>query len=243
MSEAIRSEAILSEAVRIFDVDAVRCVYDPVPWAFAEQEHAAIDAHWATLLARKPALFNGEVLLLHRWAVEDGVFTGAYLRAEYKAFIAWRDFGHPDRTKWNCFAMAALRSADGAFLLGEMAPHTANGGSVYFAAGTPDPSDLVGTTVDLGGSVMRELAEETGLTAADVTLPGRWTVVHQGPRIALMRAVVSSLDAVALNRHIGAYLAREAEPELSRMHIVRRPGEPVEARMPLFQRAYLQHAL
>jgi hypothetical protein len=41
--------------------------------------------------------------------------------------------------------MAALRGADGAFLLGEMAPHTTNGGQIYFLAGTPDPSGR-GTT-------------------------------------------------------------------------------------------------
>jgi hypothetical protein len=45
--------------------------------------------------------------------------------------------------------MAALRGADGAFLLGEMAPHTTNGGQIYFLAGTPDPSDVFDGKVDL----------------------------------------------------------------------------------------------
>ncbi len=64
--------------------------------------------------------------------------------------------------------MAALRSADGAFLLGEMAPHTANAGQIYFAAGTPDLSDVFDGRVDLTASVKRELREETGM-AADET--------------------------------------------------------------------------
>ena len=35
----------------------------------------------------------------------------------------------------NCFSMAALRSDDGAFLLGEMAHHTYSAGQIYFPAG------------------------------------------------------------------------------------------------------------
>ena len=54
--------------------------------------------------------------------------------------LAWRDFGFPDANIANGFSMAALLSADGAFDLGEMAPHTANAGAIYFPSGTPDAS-------------------------------------------------------------------------------------------------------
>ncbi len=108
--------------------------------------------------------------MLHRGAFEGDVFRGAYLETRFSRFIAWRDFGFPDRTMRNCFAMAALRAADGAFLLGVMGAHTANAGKVYFPAGTPDLDDVVGDRVDLAGSVARELGEETGLATAALTL-------------------------------------------------------------------------
>jgi hypothetical protein len=57
---------------------------------------------------------------------------------DYADFVAWRAIGDSDEPVVNCFAMAALRSADGAFLLGEMAPHTMNGGQIYFPSGITD---------------------------------------------------------------------------------------------------------
>ena len=59
--------------------------------------------------------------------------SGTCFVAEYKAFLAWRDLGRPGEAR-NIFALSALRSADGAYLLGEMAPWTANAGQIYFPA-------------------------------------------------------------------------------------------------------------
>ncbi len=102
----------------------------------------------------KPSLFNGRVLLLGRRVIEtrpDGALRlkGVYFETDYADYLAWREFGHPGEPVDNCFSMAALRSADGAFLLGEMAPHTYSAGQIYFPAGTPDPSDIIEDRVDL----------------------------------------------------------------------------------------------
>ena len=71
----------------------------------------------------------------------------------------------------------------GAFLLGEMAPHTENGGQIYFPAGTPDPSDVFDSKVDLEASACRELHEETGVKAEEAIIGATWTIVFAGSRI------------------------------------------------------------
>ena len=229
--------------IQLIELDTLDCRLEPSPWAFAHDNKGAIEAHWQGIVARKPASFNGQILLLHRWEIVDRVFRGAYHISDYASFLAWRDFGHAGERRWNCFSMAALQAADGAFLLGEMADHTSNAGAIYFAAGTPDLSDLRGDLVDLDGSVMREMEEETGITADNVTVASGWTAVLHGPRIAMMRNVRSSLQAPDLKKKIEVFLAGDDHAELSAMHIVADRSDILPGRMPAFQCAYLEHKL
>ena len=127
---------------RIIGFTRIAAVFEPREWTFARERQSEIKAHWATLQAENPMLFDGRVLLQYERRIADGIFHGRYLATDYSAFLAWRDFGWPDKEVCNGFSMAALRAKDGAFLLGEMAAHTANPGKVYFAAGTPDPEDI-----------------------------------------------------------------------------------------------------
>ncbi len=227
-------------------VDAVDCALEPSPWRFAAERAADVDAHWARLTAAQPHLFNGRVLLLHRGGVArevDGraVFRGAYREVEFKAFLAWRDFGHPPSDVRNAFAMAALRGSDGAFVLGEMGAHTANAGRVYFPSGTPDRDDVVDGRVDIEGSARRELAEETGLDPDALAFKPGFTLIHDALRVCCMKAVHAPEPADALVARIHAGLARQALPELSRMHVVRREADITPA-MPFFVAAYMRDA-
>ena len=228
-------------------VDAVDCLFDPAPWPFAAERAADIDAHWRTLTAATPQLFNGRVLLQRSGGIDrerDGraVFRGAYADVDFKAFLAWRDFGYPRRGFSNGFGMAALESADGAFLLGEMAPHTANAGRIYFPSGTPDLGDVVDGRVDVEGSVRRELAEETGIDPAELAFAPGFTVIHDAVRVCFMKRARSPQTAEALVERIHATLAAETLPELSRMHVVRRAADLVP-QMPVFVAGYLAEAL
>ncbi|MCZ8108093.1 MAG: NUDIX hydrolase [Alsobacter sp.] len=224
-------------------VRTLDCHFEPRPWDWAERESARIDAHWATIAADNPALFDGRVLVQHRGVFDGDVFRGAYLETRFSRFIAWRDFGFPDPGVRNCFAMAALRSGDGAWLLGVMGGHTANPGKVYFPAGTPDFDDVVGDRVDLAGSVLRELGEETGLRPGDVTLAPDWTLIEAGPRVACMRDASVDAPATEIRERILATLAQEEQPELSDIRIVRSLADIDEEAMPAFVSAYLRERL
>jgi 8-oxo-dGTP pyrophosphatase MutT (NUDIX family) len=152
------------EAIEIAPLDAVEIAVEPWIWPFAQARRADMDRHFAARRRERPALWNGRVLLLHRYARENGVLRGASFETDYASFLAWRDWGCPTAGVFNVFADAALQSADGAFLLGQMAPFTSLAGQWVFPGGTPDRDDISpGGMLDLAGSVARELLEETGL--------------------------------------------------------------------------------
>lgn len=222
----------------VFAVDRLELSFAPKPWAFAAERRAEIEAHFEALKRDKPALWNGRVLLLHHQAVADGVFRGAYLETDYASFSAWRDWGRPQAAVRDCFGAAAVMSADGAFLLGEMGPHTFNAGNVYFPCGTPDPQDIVDGKVDLDGSVRRELKEETELEAAELEAAPGWTTVVDGSLIAQIKLLRSAEEAVPLRARMLAHLARERQPELSDIRIVRGTAD-FDTTMPPFVTAFL----
>ncbi|MCA1952975.1 MAG: NUDIX hydrolase [Hyphomicrobiales bacterium] len=230
-------------APEIAELDGLDCRLEPAAWAFAREQEAAIAAHWARFVADKPTNFNGRVFLQHRWDFDGRIYRGRYLETDYASFIAWRDFGHPGAPMRNGFAMAALRARDGAFLLGVMGPGTANPGRIYFAAGTPDPGDLLPDgRIDLAGSVLRELEEETGLRPEEVHVGAGWRAVIDGTRAAFMRPVTIDLPAAEARRLILDRFAGLAHEELVDIHIVRGPEDFVPGRMPPFQIAYLADA-
>ncbi len=238
----------MSGAPRVLEIAELDFVLEPLQWGFARTHGVAIASHWAKLIKEKPEVYNGRILLVARRALSarpDGAIKleGAYFEADYADFVAWQAFGDPGDPVENCFSMAALRSVEGAFLLGEMAAHTMNAGQIYFPAGTPDPSDVFAGKVDLEASARRELFEETGVSAESATVRRGWTVVMSERRIACMKEMTLPLLADEAKARIDAFLARDPHAELSRMHIVRRPDDIDPERTPDFVAAYIRAKL
>jgi hypothetical protein len=211
----------------------------PWTWPFAVERRAAIDAHFALQQAEKPKLWNGRVLLGRNPVFRRDRFSADYFETDFASFLAWRDWGFADNSVFNGFGMGALRGNDGAFALGEMAPHTANAGRIYFPSGTPDLDDFREGSVDIAGSVAREVEEETGLTTADYTAVDHWDCVVSGAAMAIIRILNVDMPGEALRAKIEANLATHQSPELSAIHLVRGPADFTPA-MPRFVTAFVE---
>jgi hypothetical protein len=209
------------------------------PWAFAEERRTEIDAHFAIKQREKPKIWNGRILLARDPVFTPDRFSASYFGADFASFLAWRDWGFPDSGVFNGFGMGALRCSDGAFLLGEMSQHTANAGRIYFPSGTPDLDDVSAGTVDISGSVAREVEEETGLTSGDYRAGAHWDCVVSGAAIAMIRMLNVDVTGEELRARIEANLARQTQPELSAIHLVREVSD-LTAAMPRFVTAFIE---
>jgi hypothetical protein len=210
-------------------------------WPFAVERRAEIDAHFADRQREKPELWNGRVLVGRNPDFVGHCFRADYFETDFASFLAWRDWGFPDRDICNGFGMGALRCADGAFVLGEMGAHTSNAGRIYFPSGTPDLDDIKDGTVDIAGSVIREFGEETGLTEKDFTADAHWDCVVLGCSVAIIRTLRVDMMGEDVQARITANLAAQAQPELSAIHLVRSVSD-FAATMPRFVTAFLEQA-
>lgn len=208
-------------------------------WPFAEERRAEIAAHFADKQRERPQMWNGRILLGRDPVFAGGRFAARYFEIDFASFLAWRDWGFPDKAVFNGFGMGALRASDGAFVMGEMGQHTANAGRIYFPSGTPDLDDVKDGVLDIPGSVAREIEEETGLTPADYRVEPHWHCVVSGSAIALIRILDVDLPGEAIRARIEANLSAQADPELSAIHLVRGSGD-LTATMPRFVTAFVE---
>lgn len=225
---------------RVTRVEAT-CV--PMRWEWAEQNRDLITANWTRRIADKPKMFNGKVLLLRNVEFEQDLCRNTYFETNYADFVAWIDSDYPDKNIANGFAMGALRGSDGAFICGVMGAHTTNAGRVYFAAGTPDLDDLRSDgTVDLAASLTRELIEETGLQDGEFYVDDEWIIVQRWPTIALLRMVTLPVTAEEGAAKIRANIAKDSEPELEDIRIIRSIEDIDPKTMPLFLQSFFEWA-
>lgn len=226
---------------RVVEVDEVDLRLGAGRWGHETLHGAAIAADWAHRRAANPALFNGPFYVLARLRLEERRLEGECLRTDYASYLHWRGsgFGTPGL---NAFAMAALVSADGRLLIGEMGPWTANAGLWYPPAGSLDQSDVTDDgRFDVVGNMLRELGEEIGLEIAREAVAPGWSLVCVRGRLAMFKRIDLAEPAATLEPRLRAHLAGEARPELSDIRFIGGLDEVSGLALPPFLPPFLTH--
>ena len=218
----------------------IRCVERDWPWAEANARE--IDAFWRAATAEQPKMFDGPVFVFADISIQNDRCRAVCFETRFSRLLYAKRNGFPDPSVTNGFAMGALRADDGAFLLGVMGPDTANPGQAYFAAGTPDPSDRKDGSLDLLGSITRELAEETGLQPDEYEVGEGWILVRDGGRLAFLRPVRVAGAGREVRARLLGRIARMKEQELSDIRLVHGTSDIDQERMPRFIQAFLRWA-
>lgn len=229
-------------APSVFTVDAIDIRMSAAPLPFAVREAEAIAARWAEATAANPALFDGPILLFSDVSAEAGRLAATAHRTGFSSLLHLVSVDDPEGRAKNLFGAAAVVAADGVCLLGRMSDRTAFPGTIKFPGGTPDDLDVrPDGSVDLLGSIVRELAEEAGLDVADGSVDRTVVVTVDGPLIAIHAVVRFPVAAAALRARIEEFIAAEADPEMVAA-VEHRLGDPLDGLpMPGYTRAFLAH--
>lgn len=191
-------------------------------WPYMIDNAAAIERHWAARLAESPHFFNGRIFALASGAVAGEHFTGRLAAIDFKSFLHWRESGYPETGLRDAFGSALVRSAEGHVLLGRQKPGHVNSGLAYPPGGFIDVQDVAADgRVDVAASAARELAEETGLAAADFTrMPGFW-LTRLGALVSFGAEFRSPLPTDALAAEWVRAMRTAADPELDGVVVIR----------------------
>lgn len=195
---------------------------DPHPLDLEAAE--AVAENWEREVAANPALFNGRTILQRKIRYSDGHLTAEGHVSSFATFLWWR---RQSGLAGAChlFGYPVIVSADGALVAVEMAPHTANPGQVYFAAGSLDLSDVVDGRCDIEGNMRREVMEETGLDLEAARADPVLYASYRSRRLTLLRIFRFSESADELAARINTFARDCAEPEISRAVVIR-SGDP-----------------
>jgi 8-oxo-dGTP pyrophosphatase MutT (NUDIX family) len=216
---------------QVEDVTTLDLRLEQVPWAFAQHDRPRIDAHWQSLSESNPSLWNGSILIARHVVLGNGTLAARFALTDYASYVAWRDWGHPDKQACNVFGMPALKTSDDVLVFAEMSAHTLNAGKLYPPGGSLEQRDVkADATIDVLGSITIEVTEETGLDLTNAAAGGLY-VIRDGPRVAVMRQYQLPQTFSKLEQHFARH--QDHHKELVRLVPIRSRDDIVDA-MPVY---------
>jgi len=210
-------------------------------WDFAVANADAIEAHWQERRIQNPAMFNGTVHVLSKGMLTDDAFEGVLVPVGFKDLLYWKDHGYRDETAFDVFGSALIRSREGHVLLGRQTAGNLNSGLAYLPGGFIDHRDAgPDGTMDLERSILREVEEETGLRAHELTRGAGYILTIAGPLISLAAELQAALPAAELRASILAHIAKDTELELDEIFVVRNHADHRDLPMPSYARVLME---
>lgn len=226
----------------VLEIAQLALTVGPAAWTYAEQNSAAIDAHWQRESTANPNYFNGGIYLIDQFEVDEGArrIDARLLQTDFKSYLYWRDHGYPPADVLDGFGSGLIRSAEGTVILGRQRPGNINSGLTYLPGGFIDGRDVdAGGSIDIAKSVVREIEEETGLTAGELTRQEGFLIVLGGAHVAFAVPFVSHLSTAAITDRIACHIGTEKNPELAEAVAIRTPEDFGALAMPRYARTLL----
>ena len=193
------------------------------PWAVANAD--AIALNWQLQQIKNPSYFNGGIQMLTGYRIAGGLFHGTFATTDFASFLHWRGERYPDDSVRDCFGCAILRSAEGHLLLGLQAAGNLNADRAYCPGGFIDWADVRNRVIDIDGSVIREIVEETGLDVSGLLRTPGCLIIAADASIAIGIEYRSKLSADQLRAQIMQHIEGQIAPELADVLIVREPAD------------------
>lgn len=209
-----------------FRIEGCVCRVDGFKWHYVEDRRLAIDLHWAQATAANPAYFDGIVLLTSACRLDPvnappSRIELTLFETRFRNFLYWRHHGFAGEGVVDAFGVAIVRARDGAILLVRQRPGNVNEGPYNLPSGFIDRSDVdEDGRVDLAANISREVEEEIGLGAGELTRRPGYIVTRVGVHLAVgveYRSDLASDDLAALVR---AFLSADENPEIAEIIFV-----------------------
>ena len=213
-------------------------------WPFAEANRPAIDAHWARATQTNPGYFNGVVHLVDVVHLDGDRLDASLIRTDFKSYLFWRDQGFPEAGVLDGFGSALIRSSDSYTMLGRQRAGNVNGGLAYPPSGFIDESDVATDgTIDIAGSVAREVSEETGIDAAALVREAGLYLTRSGPQLSIAVPFRISITAAEFVRVAECHIALSSDSELDAIIAVAGLSDIKGLSLPRYARVLLEAIL
>lgn len=213
---------LLSDEVRVTRVDRVALRHDANAFEFPPSWRPAIESHWARRIVELPDIFNGTVHVTTDHRIGERTLSGICRPMAFKDFLYWRDNGRKPEGFVDAFGSAVVRSKEGCILLGRASRHTINAGTAYFIGGFIDTRDhSPDGSMDIDGSVERELQEEAGLDAGALIRAPGYVLAEEGRMLSIAIVYRSQEPAETLRARMLQHAKSAAEQEIDDIIIVR----------------------